>query len=222
MNSSSDSSPIELKCKGLLFDMDGILISSIASVERCWTKWSQLRGIHPESALKIVHGCRAIDTMRKLHPDLDLEKESKILEDFEVADQEGVHALPGVCELLAALPEDRWTVVTSATDRLARARLSAAGIVPPVKMVTGDDVAEGKPNPAPYLAGARKLGFRPEECVVFEDALSGVESGRVAGCTVVATTFTHQASELTGADFLLENLSGVRVEAGPGGIRLRF
>jgi mannitol-1-/sugar-/sorbitol-6-phosphatase len=218
----SVSSPVELHCKGLLFDMDGILISSIASVERCWTKWTRLHGLDPESALKIVHGCRAIDTMRRLHPELDLEKEVKILEDFEVADQEGVHALPGVLELLAVLPVERWTVVTSATDRLARARLAAVGIVPPAKMVTGDDVAEGKPDPAPYLAGASKLGFSPEECVVFEDAPSGVASGRAAGCKVVATTFTHKVSDLTGADYLLEDLSGVRVEVGPQGIRLRL
>jgi sugar-phosphatase len=160
--------------------------------------------------------------MRKLGLTVDLAAELKVLEDLEVADQVGVQALAGVLNLLAALPADRWTVVTSATGRLARARLAAAGITPPELMISGDDVAEGKPDPAPYLAGAARLGLRPEECVVFEDSLAGVASGRAAGCMVIATTFTHPVSELGAANYLLEDVSGMGVEVGPAGITLRF
>lgn len=202
--------------------MDGILISSIDSVERCWRTWAARHGLDPAHALSIVHGCRAEDTMRKLGLGIDLQAELKVLEDLEVADQKGVRALAGVLNLIRALPRDRWTVVTSATGRLARARLAAGGIEPPARIVSADDVTEGKPHPAPYLAGAALLGLRPEECVVFEDSLSGVAAGRAAGCTVIATTFTHPAEELAAAHYLLHDVTGVAVEPASTGLTLRL
>jgi len=219
---SSLPSSVAIQCQGVLFDMDGVLISSIDSVERSWTTWAQNRGLAPAHALRIVHGCRAEDTMRKLGLTLDLQAELKILEDLEVADQEGVRALDGVLALLAALPSSSWTVVTSATRRLARARLAAAGITPPERMISGDDVAEGKPNPAPYLAGASLLGLDAMQCVVLEDSLSGIASGRAAGCTVIGTTFTHPAEELGAAHYLLHDVTGMQVERAASGLLLRF
>jgi sugar-phosphatase len=206
------SSPVEIRCKGVLFDMDGILISSIASVERSWTKWALMRGVDPEFARRIAHGRRAIETAAMLRPDLDSEAELRVIEDIEVADGEDLTVLPGVLALLAALPANRWTVVTSATDRLARARLGQAGLPVPARMITAESVALGKPDPAPYRAGAALLGFAPEDCVVFEDAAPGAQAGRAAGCTVIATTFSHPAESLEAAHYLVEDVTGVAVK----------
>ena len=218
------SSPVEIRCKGVLFDMDGILISSIGSVERSWTKWAEMRGVDPEFARKTAHGRRAIETAALLRPDLDAEEELKLIEDIELADGEGLAVLPGVLELLHGLPQERWTVVTSATERLARQRLGQAGIPVPPRLVTADDVEQGKPDPAPYLAGAALLGLPPEDCVVFEDAESGTLAGRAAGCTVIATTFSHEAESLGAAHYLIEDVRGVQVRALPGeqGLVLKF
>jgi mannitol-1-/sugar-/sorbitol-6-phosphatase len=218
------SSPVEIRCKGVLFDMDGILISSIESVERSWTKWAEMRGVDPEFALKMAHGRRAIETVALLRPDLDSESELKLIEDIELADGGGLAVLPGVLDLLCALPEGRWTVVTSATERLARQRMEQASIPVPARLVTADDVAQGKPDPAPYLAGAALLGLPPEECVVFEDAESGTLAGRAAGCTVIATTFSHAVESLAAAHYLIEDVTGVQVRNLPGeqGIVLTF
>jgi sugar-phosphatase len=210
------SSPVEIRCKGVLFDMDGILISSIGSVERSWTKWAEMRGVDPEFALKMAHGRRAIETAALLRPDLDREAELRLIEDIEMADGDGVAVLPGVLDLLCALPAGRWTVVTSATDRLARQRLELAGIPVPDRLVTADDVEQGKPDPAPYLAGAALLGLAPEDCVVLEDAESGTQAGRAAGCTVIATTFSHEAESLSAAHYLIEDVTGVQVRNLPG------
>lgn len=221
MASSVSASPIEIHCNGVLFDMDGILISSLGSVERSWTKWARMRSIDPDYAIGIAHGCRAIETIAKLRPDLDAEAELKVIEDIEVADNEGLTVLPGVQELLNALPRDRWTVVTSATERLARIRLAAGGIPIPERLVTANHVTRGKPHPEPFLAGAALLGLNPQECVVFEDSSSGAQAGRDAGCTVVATTFSHPVESLDAAHYLVGDLTGVQVRLAGDGITLR-
>lgn len=206
------SSPVRVQCKGILFDMDGILISSIGSVERSWTKWALLRDVDPAYAIRIAHGCRSIETVARLRPDLDPEEENTIVENFEIEDKEGVAVLPGVLRLLASLPKDRWTVVTSATRPLALVRLAAAGIPFPQQIVTSESVQNGKPHPDPYLAGAALLGLSPNDCVVFEDAASGASSGQAAGCTVIATTFSHSTESLAAADYLIPDVTGVAVD----------
>lgn len=203
-----------------MFDMDGILISSIGSVERSWRKWAALRGIDAARAGQIAHGRRAIDTLRALCPERDVEAELKIVEDFEIADNDGLTVLPGVMELLTSLPADRWAVVTSATEKLALARLAGAGIPGPRRLVTAEQVTHGKPHPEPFVKGAKLLGLEPRECVVFEDAPSGAEAGRAAGCTVVATTFSHRAEELEAADYLVSDLRGVYARIDGDGLLL--
>ena len=212
MVSSVLSSPVTVRCKGVLFDMDGILISSLGSVERSWTKWANLRDVDPSRAMSIAHGRRAIETIAMLRPDLDAAAELRVIEDIEMKDGDGLSVLPGVLDLLASLPADRWTVVTSATDRLARVRLAMAGLPVPDRLITADSVALGKPDPAPYVAGAALLGFAPAHCTVFEDSPSGVRSGHAAGCTVVATPFSHGAEELAVADYFVADLRAVKVE----------
>src|ERR1039458_2842228 len=133
-------SSVLIRCKGILFDMDGILISSIGSVERSWTKWAEMRGVDPVYACRIAHGCRSIETVAILRPDLDAATENLIIENLEIEDTDGVAVLPGVLELLAKWPKDRWTVVTSATEPLARVRLAAGGIPVPDRIITAESV----------------------------------------------------------------------------------
>jgi sugar-phosphatase len=217
-----DSSSVLVPFQGILFDMDGILISSLGSVERSWAAWARMRGIDPEAAIRVAHGRRAIETVARLRPDLDSEAELKVIEDLEVADNEGLMVLPGVLELLAALPRERWTVVTSATERLARLRMAAGGIPVPERLVTANQVTRGKPHPEPFLAGAALLGLPPSACVVFEDSSSGAQAGRAAGCTVVATTFSHPVASLDAAHYLVRDLTDVRAEVKEEGLVLRM
>jgi sugar-phosphatase len=222
MDSSIVSSPVLIHCKAVLFDMDGILISSLGSVERSWTKWARLRGIDPGYAISIAHGRRAIETVAQLRPDLDSQAELKFIEDLEIEDNEGLTVLPGVLDLLATLPKNAWTVVTSATERLARVRLAAGGIPVPDRIVTADQVKQGKPNPEPFLAGAALLGVPPEQCVVFEDSSSGAKAGRAAGCTVVATIFSHAVETLEAAHYLVPDLRDVHAEQEADGLAIKL
>ena len=215
---------MKIRVKGVLFDMDGILVSSIGSVERSWTKWAMMHNLDPEFAIKSAHGRRSIDSIRALRPDLDAEAENILIENWEVEDREGVKALAGVCVLIEQLPPHRWTIVTSATRRLAEARLGAAGITPPANFINSDLVVNGKPDPEPYRKGAVLLGFPPQDCLVIEDAVAGATAGRAAGCKVLTTTLSHTIEELAAADWVVESLEGIKVTvlAGDEGIELEF
>jgi sugar-phosphatase len=114
---------LTLYVRGALFDMDGVLVNSTSSDERCWLRWAQLHGMEGSFSLYSTHGRRAVDTIRALRPDLDPCVELKRLEDFDAEDPGGSSALPGATALLAALPERSWAIVTSAPARLAKTRL---------------------------------------------------------------------------------------------------
>ncbi len=216
------SGPVVVTAKGILFDMDGVLVSSIGTAERSWKRWAKLYDLPNAESFEVPHGMRAIDLVRMLRPDIDPHAGLKVIEDMEVADVADLRVLPGVKALLAALPLERWAIVTSATRRLLLARLTAAGLPVPERIISGEMVERGKPDPEPYRRGAELLGFRPEECVVVEDAPSGVGAGKAAGCRVLAVLGTEAVEELRDADWVVGSLEGLAVRASAEGLELRF
>jgi sugar-phosphatase len=213
---------MKVSVRGILFDMDGVLVSSLGSVERSWTKWAERHGMDIAEAIHTAHGRRAIETVRFLRPDLNADEELKYIEDLEVEDIDGIEILGGVKELLETLPEKYWTVVTSATERLARSRMAAAGIRVPARMITADMVTKGKPDPEPYVRGAALLGLKPQECLVIEDSASGAKAGQAAGCKVLATLFSHSVESLTAADWIVRSLEDVRFSLVEDAVELEF
>jgi sugar-phosphatase len=216
------SQSICVEAKGILFDMDGVLISSIGSVVRCWRRWAEIYEVPNASSYEVPHGMRAIDIVKSLRPDIDPEEGLRVIEDMEIGDIADLTVLPGVKKLLADLPLERWAIVTSATRRLLLGRLEAAGLPIPERIISGDMVERGKPDPEPYRRGAELLGFRPEECIVVEDAPSGVGAGLAAGGRVLGVLGTHSAEELKAADWIVSSLDEVSVQIKPDGIELRF
>jgi sugar-phosphatase len=197
--------------KAILFDMDGVLMDSTPSVERVWRTWAAQYGLDPEHVAGQAHGRRSIETIRAVAPELDAEKENIQVEQMEIADKEGVTALPGAAELLAHLPADQFAIVTSATRPLAVARLGYAGISVPRYMITADDVIHGKPSPEPFLKGAALLGFNPADCLVFEDSPAGISSARSAGMKAIALQTTYPAEQLQDAHAIIGNLADVKI-----------
>ncbi|MEU5535201.1 HAD family hydrolase [Streptomyces sp. NPDC020362] len=205
----------------LLFDNDGTLVSSLASVERCWTRWAREYGITAEEFRRVaLHGRPAAEIVADLLPARLVPEAVARVEQLEVEDvpDGGVQLLPGTREFLALLPADRWAVVTSATRRLAEARLDAVGILPKT-LICADDITRGKPDPEPYLLAARQLGVDPARCVVFEDAPAGLQAGRAAGMTTVALATTHRSEELD-ADLVVEDLSALSALVTDGGVEI--
>jgi sugar-phosphatase len=212
---------IQIQCEALLFDMDGVLINSTPAVARVWARWAIERGLNPEEVVARAHGRPSLTTVKEYLPDADHDAENREVERREIADLEGVVPLPGALDLLSRLPEDRWTIVTSCTRALAEVRIRAAGLPLPKKLVTSNDITNGKPHPDPYLKGASKLGFSPADCVVLEDVPAGVRSGKAAGAKVIAFTTTVESAVLrqSGADWVLQSCADIALAAPAGQTR---
>ena len=203
---------IEIQCSALLFDLDGVLIDSTPAVARVWTRWALEHGFNPEETVARAHGRPSLTTVREYLPNADHEVENREVERREIEDLDGVIPLPGALELLASLPVERWTIVTSCTRALAEVRIKAAGLPLPKKIVTSNDITQGKPHPEPFLKGAAILGFPAAECVVLEDAPAGVRAGKASGARVIAFRTTVNEEELreAKADWILGSCADIR------------
>lgn len=188
---------MQIEADAVLFDNDGVLVDSHREVVEAWTQVGTEFGLDIERLLVELVGVRAIDTLsRHLPPDRCQQAVDRLeILEVELADQ--TRPLAGALELLTQLgdPVGRWTIVTSATRVLANARWAGAGIRIPPKTVTAEDVTKGKPDPEPFLTGARMLGVDPARCVVFEDSPSGGAAAMAAGATVVAVGHLAWADE---------------------------
>lgn len=215
---------VTVDAAGILFDMDGVLVSSIASVNRCWKRWAAHYGVANADTFVIPHGTRAVDVIRMLKPDLDVAEGLKFIEDMEIEDVADLEVLSGAKSLLESLPKERWAIVTSATKRLAIARLGVAGLPVPDRFITGDMVEKGKPDPEPYRRGAQLIQAASSACIVVEDAPSGVGAGVAAGCRVLGVLGTHTEAELrkAGVSWVVASLKDVEAEVVEGGLRLRL
>jgi mannitol-1-/sugar-/sorbitol-6-phosphatase len=203
-----------IRCRGVLFDLDGVLADSTPAVARVWAWWAREHGFDPDEVVRLAHGRPSRTTIRELLPDGDHEAENREVERREIADVEGVIPLPGAVELLQALPAERWAIVTSCTRTLAGVRIRAAGLPMPKHLVTSNDVRNGKPDPEPYLKGAQTLGVPAAECVVFEDAPAGIRAGKAAGTRVVAVRSTADDAALreAGADWIVDDCRDIAVD----------
>jgi sugar-phosphatase len=196
----------------MLFDMDGVLVSSIGSVVRCWRRWAAHYDVPDAENLEVVHGVRAAELMDMIAPKVDKVEGLKLIEDMELEDLADLQVLAGAKTLLESLPPERWAIVTSATRRLLLGRLNAAQLPVPSRIIAGDEVVNGKPHPEPYMRGAALIHAAPADCIVVEDAPSGVGAGVAAGCRVLGVLGTHTAEELkaAGAEWVVASLVGVR------------
>jgi len=210
---------VEVASRGLLFDLDGVLVDSTPAVARVWKKWAIAHGFDPEETIRLAHGRPSVETVLDLLPTADAEKENDIILRDEIEDTEGVVPMPGARELLNSLPDESWALVTSCARALAEVRLRTAGLPIPHRMITCNDVRNGKPDPEPYRKGAELLGVPASECVVFEDAPAGIRAGKAAGARVIALRSTSPDPELeqAGADWILPSYDNLTVVASDHG-----
>jgi sugar-phosphatase len=208
--------------KGLLFDNDGVLVDSMPGASQAWVLWGE-RYHHGFDLSPACHGRRASDIVAELVTEEKFQGALEYINQLELDQAHSTTALCGTLELLASLPDGSWNIVTGANLELARARLSAAGIVAPQALVTADDGEKGKPDPEPYLLGAQKIGVPIAECVVFEDAPAGLVAGKLAGAALLVGIGEQTLDSV--ADLVIVSLAGLKYSFGlleiPNEVRLR-
>ncbi len=176
---------LSLTPEAIVFDCDGVLIDSDASVVAAWTAWALARDLDPADVVAACHGQPARATVRAFVDKTGADAALADIDRLELALAGGARALPGALELLRTLPEGRWGLCTSANRALATARLDASGIELPAVFVTADEVERGKPDPEGYALCLARLGASPLRSVVVEDAPNGVAAARAAGVGMV-------------------------------------
>ncbi len=217
---TATAAPLTTTYEAVLFDLDGTLVDSTAVVVRSWLRWAEEEQVDPQ-LLAGFHGVPSAGIVAALVPEDRRRGALSRIDALELADTDGVVALPGAARALAALPAGRAAIATSCTRGLAAARIAAAGLDAPGVVVTVDDVAAGKPAPDPYLLAARRLGVDPARCLVVEDAPSGLRSARAAGCATLAVTTTTPAHNLD-ADLVVATLDAVHLVASARGVVLEL
>lgn len=197
----------------LLLDMDGVLVDRSAAVERHWALWVERRGLDRATVLAHAHGTPTRDVVARFVVAAEIAAETDWVEDLSAG--AGADALPGAWECLTQrhVPV---AVVTSATGRGARAKLASAGLPVPDVLVTADDVARGKPDPACYRLALERLGADPAAAVGVEDSPAGIAALRGAGVTALALPTTFPPADLTAAHALLPDLTALSI--GPAGV----
>jgi beta-phosphoglucomutase len=210
----------------IIWDVDGTLVDTAEQHFRAWARLaSEIHKPFTRADFAATFGMRNPEILRKLfYPDADDARCAELgarKEDLYRASvrEEGVQLLPGVSQLLAAFAKARWpqAVGSSAPPGNIELLLSATNTQHYFNaIVTGDDVKRGKPDPEVFLTAAAKLTVEATRCVVFEDAVAGVEAAKAGGMRCVAVTFVghHPAEKLrtAGADIIVASLEEISAE----------
>jgi sugar-phosphatase len=207
----------------VLFDLDGVLAASAASIRRAWQRWAAETGVGWAELSGHVAGRLAVDTVAAVLPGLDRDARqahADTVNAYQVADPDDDVPVPGMPELVGGIAGCTWAVVTAAPRALAVARLDRCGYPRPPVLVTAEDVARGKPDPEGYLTAAARLGVAPADCLVVEDSPAGVAAGLAAGAAVLAIAAPGSAAA-AGAWLAVPDGRGVRMRpAGDGRVRV--
>ncbi|KAK4687674.1 hypothetical protein P7C73_g2447, partial [Tremellales sp. Uapishka_1] len=230
--------PTTTTAGAFLFDMDGTLLDSTPAVLATWQFFAEKYNLDLSEVLRTSHGVRTIDNMRNwcgLTTQSELEEATELFESMIVSEakrlqdsgERGLEVLPGVQDLISVAPlldsiYIRILNTVTATTTYASAALPTAGIRQPPQLITANHVTKGKPHPEPYLTGAAKIGYDIKDCIVVEDAPSGILSGVASGARVLAVCTSHDRNEVEGlgATWVVKDLSKIKATLKDGRIAL--
>lgn len=188
----------ELRPRAILFDMDGTLIDSTEASEITWQRWAAAQQVSIESIRQVHHGRRPEETIAIVAPHLNAIEESKHIYGEQAMLAECIRPIAGANAFFKSIPRDQCALVTAASRAIVDLRFRTVGLVPPDVCVTGDALKVGKPSPEGYLEAARRLGCKPEDCIVFEDSPAGLIAAHRAGMQSVAVLSNYTAARLRG------------------------
>lgn len=210
-----------MRTLALIFDMDGTLLDNNRYHLKAWRTFFARHGVAltDEEYLTRVSGVHSAETIRRLMghdlPESDVkslqaEKES-LYRDYIAEYLKPVAGLRGFLEEMRT-GQVPMGVATSAPKENIAFTLEGLGVAGFFDVVTGADmVRRGKPDPEIFLLTARRLGFSPGDCIVFEDSVSGLQAARAASMHIVAVRTAHRDHELTEADLWIDDYRGLRL-----------
>ena len=205
-----------------IFDWDGVIIDSHDAHEKSWEQLAAEEHLPlPPDHFKRSFGRRNNQIIPEIYGWSEAPQEIERLgarkETLyrQILRDTGLDPLPGVRELLAELRGAQIPcAIGTSTPRInLDFALDLLALREPfTAMVTAEDVSRGKPDPEVFLSAANRLNVAPHHCVVFEDAVFGIEAAKRAGMKAVALTTTHCATDLGLADLIISDLSETNVE----------
>lgn len=191
--------------KGFIFDMDGVVIDNHSFHFKAWMQFAQKYNFELNETIyrETFNGKTNADLFKMIFGDLppkqvevySVEKESA----YQVLYRESMVPLKGLIDFLDYLHFHQYKVALGTSAPSSNVDFTLDGLFLRKyfhAIVDGAQVSKGKPDPEVYTRCATLLGLEPARCVVFEDSLAGLESGKRAGCEVVGVATSHQAFEL--------------------------
>ncbi|MEN9303064.1 MAG: beta-phosphoglucomutase [Bacteroidota bacterium] len=210
-----------MKIKGLLFDLDGVLVTTEHNHYIAWKRTADELGVpFSEKENELLKGISRIDSLKMIlnmgNLEIDETTFSELLKsknDFYLESIQSLtqaDLLPGVLDLLKKATSMGIQLGVGSSSKNANFILNLLGISSYFDVVIdGNGVEYPKPHPEVFLNGAKALGLEPNECLVFEDAASGIEAAQKGGFTAIGVgnpTITAQA------DHYYNNLTEFRIE----------
>jgi beta-phosphoglucomutase family hydrolase len=206
------------RAKAVIWDMDGVIADTSPYHFRAWREVFLKRGVELiQESFKKNFGKRNDTIIRNTLGDgisaAEIESISTDKEMiFRSLARNNVKPLPGVKALIKTLGESGFKQALGSSAPLENIRLviGSLGIADAFQgIVSGEEVAEGKPDPQGFLLAAQKMTLEPGDCVVIEDAVAGVTAAKRAGMVCLAVTNTHPRESLAKADLVVDTLEGV-------------
>jgi beta-phosphoglucomutase len=211
----------ENRLEAVIWDMDGVIADTGEYHYRAWQKVFGERGVtfRKEDFIKFFGRRHDVIIRFALGDNLTPQEFDAVTgekqQTYRRLVSENIVALPGALELVRALNAGRikMAIASSAPVENIDIIIGGLGIANCFQaIVSGIEVPESKPDPQIYLLAARKLGVKPANCIVFEDAIAGVAGAKEAGMKCVAVTNSHPQHSLKKADLVVDTLQEVNVD----------
>lgn len=209
--------------KGVIFDMDGVLVDSETLICKAAIEMFSEHGVIalPEDFMPFVgmgENRYIGGVAEKYNLNLDIkEAKGRTYEIYGIIARDHLDPLPGAISFLNRCRDMqlRTALATSADSYKMEVNLKEIGLSKDdfLSTVNGLEVNRKKPFPDIYLRAAENIGLNPEECLVVEDAVSGVRAAKAAGCRCLAVASSFDKSALNEADWICDSLLHVPEEA---------
>lgn len=207
--------------KACIFDLDGVIVDTAGFHYHAWKRLAaqigcdftehdneRLKGVSRMRSLEIILDIGGIKLDEKTREKLAAQKNEWYMED--VLKMSPADLLPGVMEFITALKKNGYKIALGSASKNSRVILEKINIVSYFDvLIDGNKVTHAKPDPEVFLKGAEELGVPPSSCVVFEDAIAGIEAAKNAGMYCVAIGSPEHLSK---ADLVISSFNELSIE----------